>query len=75
MGAFLSVGNAHFSINENSFIEPGFYSVALLFGYWASKCNSLRSKDQKINMNFVAAIPEQVGTTTMHFSEVSGFAY
>ncbi len=24
------------------------------------------------NLNFIAPIPEQVGTTTMHFSEVSG---
>ncbi len=27
------------------------------------------------NLNFVAPIPEQVGTTTMHFSEVSGGTY
>ncbi len=27
------------------------------------------------NMNFVAHIPEQVGTTIMHFSEVSGGTY
>ncbi len=27
------------------------------------------------NLNFVAPIPGQVGTTTMHFSEVSGDTY
>ncbi len=27
------------------------------------------------NLNFVAPIPEQVGTTKMHFSEVSGGTY
>ena len=46
-------------------------SVSIVIGLTCTIVYGLRTQ----NLNFVAPIPEQLGTTTMHFPEVSGDTY